>query len=168
MYRYFGICWFIYCLPSILVYNFQDQHLATLAAQQYYVEYGSEYGSMIDAESLNELLPSYIPADKNPDDEATDMWLENIMREHSRLFYRDRDNEAMLPSAEKVKQDVVYFAKTRFSIDFSRCYDIRILQGPEWPIEDLVLAVNWTGVYIMDDGDIIYELSYSEIATITR
>ena len=85
-----------------------------------------------------------------------------------RMFYRDNENDAMLPSAAKVKQDVVHFAKTCFAIEFSRCYDIRILQGPEWPIEDLVLAVNWTGVYILDDGDIIYELSYSEIATVTR
>ena len=96
------------------------------------------------------------------------MWLENIIREHIRLFNRSNDSDVLLPSAEKVKQDVVHYAKTGFAVEFSRCYDIRIVTGPEWPVSDLVLAVNWVGVYIMDDGEIIHELSYSEIAKVEK
>ena len=50
---------------------------------------------------------------------------------------------------------------------FSRYYDVTRLEGPEWPQNDLTLAINWTGIYVLLEGETVYELAYPEIASIS-
>ncbi len=46
---------------------------------------------------------------------------------------------------------------------FSRYYDVTKLEGPDWTHAELNVAVNWTGVFVLSNGQIQYEVSYPEI-----
>ena len=40
--------------------------------------------------------------------------------------------------------------------------------GPNLPKNDVIIAVNWTGVYVVDDQEqVLLELSFPEITTVS-
>ena len=42
------------------------------------------------------------------------------------------------------------------------------LIGPNLPKNDVIIAVNWTGVYVVDDQEqVLLELSFPEITTVS-
>ena len=61
----------------------------------------------------------------------------------------------------------MYIAKTRWAMAFSRYYDVTKLEGPDWTHEELSIAVNWTGMFVLSNGEIQYEISYPEIVRVT-
>lgn len=49
----------------------------------------------------------------------------------------------------------------------SRCIPLRLSTGPNLPKNDVIIAVNWTGVYVVDDQEqVLLELSFPEITTV--
>lgn len=51
---------------------------------------------------------------------------------------------------------------------FSRFYQVYTISGPNMPEEEVIIAVNWTGVYVVNEAeDVLLELSYPEIISIT-
>ena len=43
-----------------------------------------------------------------------------------------------------------------------------ITPGPNLPKNDVIIAVNWTGVYVVDDQEqVLLELSFPEITTVS-
>lgn len=68
---------------------------------------------------------------------------------------------------EKVKQEVVNVAKARWPMSFSRYYDVVKLEGPAWPSEDLCLAVNWTGLFVLAGGVTVSDLSFADIVKVS-
>ena len=42
------------------------------------------------------------------------------------------------------------------------------IAGPNLPKNDVIIAVNWTGVYVVDDQEqVLLELSFPEITTVS-
>ncbi|GAB6025526.1 hypothetical protein CHUAL_011258 [Chamberlinius hualienensis] len=86
-----------------------------IAAQQYYIEFGTEVG----ADHLLDKVP-----------------------------------------AQRVKEDIVSYAKLKWSLLFSRFYEAYRSSGPSLPKNDVIIAVNWTGVYVVDDQEqVLLELT---------
>lgn len=76
-------------------------------------------------------------------------------------YYRDR---VPIP---RVKEDVVDYAKFKWPLLFSRFYEALRSAGPHLPKNDVILAINWTGVYVVDDQEqVLLELSFPEITSI--
>ena len=49
----------------------------------------------------------------------------------------------------------------------SKC-DTRLLTGPSLPKNDVIVAVNWTGVYFVDEQEqVLLELSFPEITAVS-
>ena len=68
----------------------------------------------------------------------------------------------------KVKEDVVSYAKYKWPLLFSRFYEAFRYSGPNLPKNDVIIAVNWTGVYVVDDQEqVLLELSFPEITGVT-
>ncbi len=132
-----------------------------LAARQYYIEYGED----ANEDALHVVIPTYIPEDRRQDDDSIKVWKKSIMRLYHKLF---SGREQHRPSMDRVKADVVAYAKTKWAMTFSRYYDVtkseRDAQGNEVAMK---VAVNSTGVYLMtDDRRVTQELAFTDIVAV--
>lgn len=56
---------------------------------------------------------------------------------------------------------------TVFQLKFNHFTIIVYCAGPNLPKNDVIIAVNWTGVYVVDDQEqVLLELSFPEITTV--
>ena len=135
----------------------QDE-LAKIAAMQYYVDHGPD----MDSDRLIRLIPSYIP-DSSLATMPAEKWAPKVEKAHAKGDF----TKQCFPS-QKVKEDVVTFAKNEWPLLFSRFYEAYKFSGPSLPKNDVIIAVNWTGVYIVDDQEhVLLECSYPEITTVS-
>ena len=67
-----------------------------------------------------------------------------------------------------MKEDIVNYAKFKWPLLFSRFYEAYKFAGPSLPKNDVIIAVNWTGVYVVDDQEqVLLELSFPEITAVS-
>ncbi|XP_049856810.1 myosin-VIIa [Schistocerca gregaria] len=138
----------------------KEEDLAMIAAQQYYIEYGTD----LNIDRLYNLLPSYIPDYCFTNTEkAIDRWGQLVIQAYKKSYYL---KEKVPPL--RVKEDVVSYAKFKWPLLFSRFYEAYRNSGPNLPKNDVIIAVNWTGVYVVDDQEqVLLELSFPEITTVS-
>ncbi|XP_070399828.1 myosin VIIAa [Nothobranchius furzeri] len=140
-------------------YRCDRDDLADLASQQYYIDYGSE----ILLERLLSLIPSYIPDREIGTSKSVEKWAHFIMAAHKKGVYAQKRFDP-----QKVKQEVVEFARHKWPLLFSRFYEAFKFSGPSLPKNELIVAVNWTGVYFVDEQEqVLLELSFPEITAIS-
>ncbi|XP_072557522.1 myosin VIIAa isoform X4 [Paramormyrops kingsleyae] len=137
----------------------REEDLAELASQQYYVDYGSE----ILLERLLSLIPSYIPDREISSTRTLEKWAQFIMAAHKKGIYAQKRMDP-----QKVKEEVVDFARYKWPLLFSRFYEAFKFSGPSLPKNDVIVAVNWTGVYFVDEQEqVLLELSFPEITAVS-
>lgn len=60
------------------------------------------------------------------------------------------------------------FAKYKWPLMFSKFFEAYRFSGPSLPKNDVIIAVNWTGVYFVDDQEhVLLECSFPEITSVT-
>ena len=63
---------------------------------------------------------------------------------------------------------MVNFAKFKWPLLFSRFYEAVRTAGPRLPKDEVIIAVNWTGIYMVDDQEqVLLELSFSEVRAVS-
>ena len=63
---------------------------------------------------------------------------------------------------------MVNFAKFKWPLLFSRFYEAVRTAGPKLPKDEVIIAVNWTGIYMVDDQEqVLLELSFSEVRAVS-
>ena len=68
----------------------------------------------------------------------------------------------------RVKEGLVMFAKYKWPLLFSKFFEAYKFSGPTLPQNDVIIAVNWTGVYFVDDQEhVLLESSFPEIMSVT-
>ncbi|XP_073336222.1 myosin VIIAa isoform X3 [Pagrus major] len=140
-------------------YRCDRDDLAELASQQYYIDYGSE----ILLERLLSLIPSYVPDREIGTSRTVEKWAHFIMAAHKKGIYTQKRFDT-----QKVKEEVVDFARHKWPLLFSRFYEAFKFSGPSLPKNDLIVAVNWTGVYFVDEQEqVLLELSFPEITAVS-
>ncbi|XP_072849569.2 unconventional myosin-VIIa isoform X3 [Pogona vitticeps] len=137
----------------------KEEDLAELASQQYYVDYGSE----MVLERLLNLIPSYIPDREITPSKTIEKWAQYIIAAHKKGIYTQKRTDP-----KKVKEEVVDFARFKWPLLFSRFYEAFKFSGPSLPKNDVIVAVNWTGVYFVDEQEqVLLELSFPEITAVS-
>ncbi|XP_074191830.1 unconventional myosin-VIIa isoform X6 [Rhinolophus sinicus] len=137
----------------------KEDELAELASQQYFVDYGSE---MI-LERLLSLVPTYIPDREITPLKTLEKWAQLAIAAHKKAIYAQRRTDS-----QKVKEDVVNYARFKWPLLFSRFYEAYKFSGPILPKNDVIVAVNWTGVYFVDEQEqVLLELSFPEIMAVS-
>uniref|UniRef100_A0AAY5L027 Myosin VIIAa n=1 Tax=Esox lucius TaxID=8010 RepID=A0AAY5L027_ESOLU len=92
---------------------------------------------------------------------SVEKWAHVIMAAHKKVpgIYTQQRLDP-----QKVKEDVVDFARYKWPLLFSRFYEAFKFSGPSLPKNDVIVAVNWTGVYFVDEQEqVLLELSFPEI-----
>ncbi|XP_044306100.1 unconventional myosin-VIIa isoform X2 [Varanus komodoensis] len=137
----------------------KEEDLAELASQQYYIDYGSE----MVLERLLNLIPSYIPDREITPSKTIEKWAQFIIAAHKKGIYTQKRTDP-----KKVKEEVVDFARFKWPLLFSRFYEAFKFSGPSLPKNDVIVAVNWTGVYFVDEQEqVLLELSFPEITAVS-
>ncbi|CAI4233127.1 unnamed protein product [Auanema sp. JU1783] len=131
----------------------KEDDLATLAAQQYFIDEGA-----LDVNRLESQLHNYLPdVELNGKEMARERWTQLIMHQYRKRFTKSA-------TASSVKEDVVSFAKFNWPLLYSRFYEALKFTGPPLPKNEVIIAVNWTGIYVVDDQEqVLLEFSYPEI-----
>lgn len=104
-----------------------------IAAQQYYIEHGSSP----TPEKLQSLLPSYIPDYALNRQNAVNFWHSTILSKIKTPYFT---NDKV--RAQKVKEDIVSYAKYKWPLLFSRFYEAYKFAGPSLSKNDVIIAVN--------------------------
>uniref|UniRef100_A0A4W6DA15 Myosin VIIA n=1 Tax=Lates calcarifer TaxID=8187 RepID=A0A4W6DA15_LATCA len=142
----------------------REEDLAELASQQYYVDYGSE----ILQDRLLSLIPSYIPDREITSTKTAEKWSQLIINAHKKvsvLTVVAKFDTFLLDSL--VLRTWWIFARLKWPLLFSRFYEAFKFSGPSLPKNDVIVAVNWTGVYFVDEQEqVLLELSFPEITAV--
>lgn len=120
-----------------------ERDLAMILALRYYADFGARYESAQMMSKLVEYLPKSIFRK-----EMTGKW-EAVA---ANAFVRSKCVKENLP-AIAAKEDVVFFAKMTWVLKFSRFFEVMRVDDESVDGQDeniFVLAVNWTGVYLID------------------
>nr|XP_029708948.1 myosin-VIIa-like isoform X1 [Aedes albopictus] len=134
-----------------------DKDIAMLAALQYYADYGHD----LNLKTLQERLKDYLPRNLVRPETAA-RWVQLI----EMAFKRSRCVKEGLQRIV-AKEDIVLFAKLTWCMMFSRFYEAVQIEGTKLPSSNVMIAVNWSGVYFVDDQEqVLVELSYPEIMQI--
>ncbi|XP_073822643.1 unconventional myosin-VIIa ck [Musca autumnalis] len=138
----------------------KEDDLAMIAAQQYFIEYGTD----MSMERLFTLLPNFIPDFcLTGVDKAIERWAALVLQAYKKSYYVKEKIHSL-----KIKEDIVSYAKYKWPLLFSRFYEAYRNSGPNLPKNDVIIAVNWTGVYVVDDQEqVLLELSFPEITAVS-
>ncbi|ESO02636.1 hypothetical protein HELRODRAFT_188784 [Helobdella robusta] len=135
----------------------KEDDLATIAAQQFYIE----FGPIISVDRLAPQVQHYIPDMILMKNSAA--WVNKIVDSFNKSYFINKQY-----TADRLKQDVVNYAKFKWPLLFSRFYEAYKFAGPSLPKNDVIIAVNWTGVYVVDETEkVLLELSYPEITAVS-
>lgn len=136
-----------------------DQGLAQIIAHQYYVENGTK----LDLDALMRSVKMYVPDHYlNNSERSLERWSVDVKNAYKQsYFYREK----ILPL--RVKEDLVEYAKCKWPLLFSRFFEALLIGGSALPKNDVIIAINWTGLYLVDDEEqVLLEVSLPEIKEI--
>ncbi|XP_059488702.1 myosin-VIIa-like isoform X2 [Neocloeon triangulifer] len=138
----------------------KEEDIAMLAAQQYFIDHGANLNPTILAGSL----PIYLPDSHlvGPKEKVLDKWSTNVTQAFKKSYYVKEN-----VSKGKVKEDIVTYARLKWPLLFSRFFEVFKVSGATLAKNDVIIAVNWTGLYVVDDQEqVLLELSFPEITDI--
>lgn len=133
-----------------------EKDLAMIAAQQHYIEYGPS----IDPNVLRKVIVNYIPNQFiQSNDAALTKW-EHLV---TKAFESSQSIQSKIDPL-RCKEDIVIFAKLKWPMLFSRFFEAIKLKGETINKDLVIIAVNWTGIYIVDQMEhILLEISFAEV-----
>ncbi|KAM9249280.1 unconventional myosin-VIIb [Dugong dugon] len=136
-------------------YSFErEEELVELLARHCYVQLGASASS----EAIQELLPSCIPT-KLYRTKPPEKWASLVAAAHTKAPYTQKQATLLA-----VREQVVDMARLQWPLLFSRLFEVTTLSGLRLPKTKLILAVNWKGLYFLDQREkVLLELSFPEV-----
>ncbi|XP_019480078.1 PREDICTED: unconventional myosin-VIIb isoform X1 [Hipposideros armiger] len=139
-------------------YSFEkEEDLVELLARHCYVQLGASVGT----EAVQELLPNCIPA-KLYRTKPPEKWVSLITAAHAKAPYTQKR-----AAPQAVQEQVVDAARLQWPLLFSRLFEVTTFSGPRLPKTQLILAVNWRGLYFLDQRErMLLEVSFPEVMSL--
>ncbi|KHJ40320.1 phage tail component protein [Trichuris suis] len=142
---------------------FKEEDLALLIAYQYFVDYGYYF----EVEQLRGVVHNYLPdyvLDGVDDIKASiECWVKSVL--HAGLKSLP---EGKRTNVRHVQETVVSLARLKWPLLFSKFFEAYKLAGQQSPKNEVVAAVNWTGVYVVDSEEqVLLELTFVEITNVS-
>nr|XP_040150133.1 unconventional myosin-VIIb isoform X1 [Ictidomys tridecemlineatus]XP_040150134.1 unconventional myosin-VIIb isoform X1 [Ictidomys tridecemlineatus] len=136
-------------------YSFEkEEELVELLARHCYVQLGAS----LRGRAVQELLPGCVPS-KLYKTKPPEKWASLVTDAHTKAPYTQTRATTLA-----VQEQVVDTALLQWPLLFSRLFEVTTLSGPRLPKTQLILAVNWKGLYFLDQRERkLLELSFPEI-----
>lgn len=138
--------------------------MATLAAKQYYCEFEND----VSESGLVNLLGAYVPAKKLVDNSKLRLWARQVAMRYRKMFDLSESVDAR-PLVDEVKSGVVNWAKTKWTLSFSRYFQVHCLEGPKSGVdcEIVTMAINSSGVWLLTaKGRKVLDVTFAQISSI--
>lgn len=120
-----------------------ENDVAMLVALQYFVAFGINF----DLPKLKEMLPELLPVQLYRE-ETLEKWEKLI----EMAFRKSRCVKNNLED-KVAKEDIVFYAKITWPLKFSRFFEVARVENKVTSTEVLILAVNWIGIYLIDNQE---------------
>ncbi|XP_062055076.1 unconventional myosin-VIIb [Lepus europaeus] len=142
-------------------YSFEkEEELVELLARHCYVQLGASAGS----KAIQELLPSCVPP-RLYRSKPPERWASLVTAAQAKGPPHTQQVQATTP--QDVREQVVDGARLRWPLLFSRLFEVSTLSGPRLPKTQLILAINWQGLYFLDQREkTLLELSFPEVMSL--
>ncbi|XP_069845597.1 unconventional myosin-VIIb [Dipodomys merriami] len=136
-------------------YSFEkEEPLLELMARHCYVQLGASAGT----KHIQELLPSCLPR-KLYKTKTPETWASLITAAYTKAPHTQK---RLTP--QDVRAQVVDAALLQWPLLFSRLFQVIPVSGPRLPKTQMILAVNWKGLYFLDQREkTLMELSFPEV-----
>lgn len=136
-----------------------DQGLAKIIAHHYYVEHGADLNPNHLMKCVKDNVPDHY---LNNSERSFERWSADIGNAFKNsYFYREKTDPL------RVKEDLVEFAQSKWPLLFSRFFEALLIGGSALPKNDVIIAINWKGLYLVDDKEqVLLEVSFAEIKEI--
>ncbi|XP_048201605.1 unconventional myosin-VIIb [Perognathus longimembris pacificus] len=136
-------------------YSFEkEEPLVELMAQHCYVQLGASAGT----KDVQELLPSCLPL-KLYKTKTPETWAGLVTAAYTKAPHIQQQ-----ATPQAVRAHVVDAALLQWPLLFSRLFQVTAVSGPRLPKTQLILAVNWKGLYFLDQREkTLLELSFPEV-----
>lgn len=138
-----------------------DQSLAQIIAHQCYVENGSN----LKPESLVKSVKMYVPDHYlNNSERSLERWTLDVKNAYVSSYFYQEETPTL-----RVQEDLVEYSKCKWPLLFSRFFEAMLIAGSTLPKNDVIIAINWTGLYLVDDQEqVLLEVSFPEIKEFKR
>uniref|UniRef100_A0A3Q4GWE9 Myosin VIIBb n=1 Tax=Neolamprologus brichardi TaxID=32507 RepID=A0A3Q4GWE9_NEOBR len=124
----------------------KDDDYIQLAIMHYYIKFGSEYSVENVTKVVNECITTQLIESK-----SRTTWTQFISSAHKEV------NQSMLCMV----RELVDIARKKWAIHFSKFFEVTMMSGPPLPKSRFIVAVNWTGIFFMDDRNRqLHEIPY--------
>nr|XP_056706311.1 unconventional myosin-VIIb [Euleptes europaea] len=132
----------------------KEEDLVEIGAKYCYVQFGESIQNDLVRNILQECIPAKLLRSK-----PQEKWVSLITYAHAKALYtQDRH------SAQSVKEQLVDFARFQWPLLFSRFFEVTKFSGPSLPKNHFIVAINWKGIYFLDDSEKrLLDLSFPEI-----
>ncbi|XP_008275923.1 unconventional myosin-VIIa-like [Stegastes partitus] len=138
--------------------SYQEDDYVQLAAMHYYIRFGSRCRRERVQGVVDECIPTHLIENR-----SMTTWIQFIS---SPLEQEPYSSETQ--SSESVKGQLVEMARQKWTLDFSKFYDVTMTSGPPLPKSRFVVAVNWRGIVFMEGREkTLLEIPYLEVKKVS-
>ncbi|XP_051752922.1 unconventional myosin-VIIa isoform X2 [Ctenopharyngodon idella] len=132
----------------------KEEDYVALAAKHFFVQYGSDNSMENTRTVVKECINSKLLEAK-----SEDKWIQMVNTAHAQgPFINSRTK------SDKVKAEVVDYARQKWPMFFSKFFEVAKLSGPPLPKKKFILAINSIGITFLDEREkTLLVLSYPEL-----
>ena len=140
-------------------YRFEDEdELCQVAAERYFIEHKKRGPN--DHNHLNEMLKKYLPHFGEGNYSLDFSYHEKVVKALHEVFANER-------SIDLIKAETVEMARNKWPLLFSFFYEALKISGPNLRRNDVIIALNWTGIFLTDEReDVLLEITYLEVVSV--
>ncbi|EDW71197.1 myosin-VIIa [Drosophila virilis] len=136
-----------------------EKDIAMICALTTYIEHGAQPVAKLSESQLTAFVPQDLLA---PGERAVHNWSRLIAATYKNCAYVKKGQDGM--SQQRAKEDICLFAHLSWPMRHSRLYEVLRVSGPKLQSDDLVLAVNATGLSLIDETEqVLASCSYAEL-----
>ncbi|XP_034100634.1 myosin-VIIa isoform X2 [Drosophila albomicans] len=139
-----------------------EKDIAMVCALACYIEHGAGVANALNEQQLTEFVPRDLLA---PGERAVQNWSRLIAATYERSAYVKKGQDAL--SQQRAKEDICLFAHLSWPMRHSRLYEVQRLSGPKLQSDELMLAVNASGLSLIDETEqVLASCTYAELVKV--
>ncbi|XP_041849279.1 unconventional myosin-VIIa-like [Melanotaenia boesemani] len=135
----------------------REDEFVQLAAMHYYIQ----FGSVVIRDNVRSVVEECI-ATTLIENKSMTRWIQLITSALSQGPYVNGNL-----NANKVKEELVEFARQKWLLEFSKLFEVTMTSGPPLAKSRFIVAVNWSDIVFMERRDRnLFEIPYIEVKNI--